>query len=265
VAAGATPSETQDSQADLPLTRKDLDQVKTELAAKADKDKAALSTELAAARDLARAAEERAKKAEEKKPDPPKTYARHELDAMVDAGTISTATRDDIWTRQQAASQKAEVASLIQAGIEQYKTQDLTEREMALYAKNYPDVFKEGDETRQRVQEAYNHLVRMGDPADDKRTELKALYAVLGPAEKIPEHTARRTPTHVESGGSGSGGSGSPGKSSDGVPKPLRDNPKLKFHYDALIADKTYSGYDDPALVKEMKYAEQRQKRLAAR
>ncbi len=265
MAAGVVPTDS-DSQPELPLTQKDLDAVRTELVESAAADKLALSTQLASTQERLRAAEELAKAAvAQPAKSAPKVYDRHELETMVESGQISAGTRDDIWQQQQAASQKVEIEERIQAGIAQYRVEDTNERELALYREHNPEVFKDGTPERAKVQEAYDHLIKLGDSSDDPRTQMKALYAALGPATaRIQERTASRTPTHVESGGSGSGSSSGSPDSSDGAPKAIRDNPRLKSHYDMRIRQGEYTGYDDPKFKSEMKYVQKRSDRLAA-
>ncbi len=263
MSAGTTPTDT--DQQELPLTQADLDQAKAEIKTQADNDR--LSTELAETQRRLQSLESaQVQQPQPVAPVPVRVYSSQELDVLVEQGTISSSTKDDILRSQQAISQKADISQQIQQGIAQYRIQDTTERSLEAYKLNYPDAFKEGTELREKVKQAYAHLIKMGDSSDDRRTDIKALYAVVGAPEKIGERTARRTPTHVESGGSGGGGGAAAGSSdSDGVPKPLQNDAKLKYHYDALIKDGTYTGYSDKNLQSEMKYAAKRQAKLVGK
>lgn len=186
-----------------------------------------------------------------------KSYTVQELQVMVDDGRISEGTRDGILSQQTRDQTRNEIKTEMREEMASMRQSQQIDGEIAKYTDSNADVMKEGTELRGRVEEEYQFLVSHGEPVG-KFTELKSLRAVMGPSDRIRETTAERRPTHSDEGGSGAGDSDRGGSKEGGVPGPLQKDPKLKFHYDGLIATGVYSGYDDPDLVKEMKYVRPR-------
>ncbi len=193
-------------------------------------------------------------------PPPPKVatktvYTLTELQQMVDKGTISEKSRDDIIIQQTRDEARSEMQSEIDQRFANLQASQTITQQIEAYTDAQPDILKEGSPTRARVQEEYDFLISLGESSDSKATELKALRAAFGSPDKIKERRPRRT-THAETGGVGRGGADRASPAGDDVPAPLRDNAKLKYHYDALIQRGVYKGYQDPDLLAEMKYSD---------
>lgn len=243
------PTPVTEEQQELPIARTDLEALRADL--KSDNEK--LAKQLAGERDARVRLEARATERKPPETSKAKTYTEPELQALVDAGNISESTRSDILRRQDRDSHDQRTDAKIKVAVTASQASQSIQTEIDRYTAGYPEVLEEGSDTRNRVQEEFNYLVRMGRDAEELATQLQAMRSALGPAERIGEVTRERRPVHAEAGGSG-GGSDAPASSDNPVPKPLRDNPKMKFHYDALIRQGMYTGYDDPVLVREMKF-----------
>jgi hypothetical protein len=183
----------------------------------------------------------------------PERPSPQKLQEMVDNGQISEATRTDILMQHAKEDAAAEVRAEMEKRFQGMQHEQALDAQIASYTERVPDVLTEGSETRNRVQKEFDYLVSLGEPGD-KATEVKALRAALGPADAIRERTRSRRSTHAEAGGVGDGVHSAPEKG-DGVPAPLQNNDRLRYHYESMIKDGSYSGWDDPALQTELKYA----------
>jgi len=138
---------------------------------------------------------------------PPKIFTRSELRSAVDNGTISEDQMEEIWAKQQRDEIKREMEQDLEKRDRQRETERFIADETAKYIASYPDLRNTQSDTWRRVKQEYDFLVRTGDP-DNKATELKALRAALGNAERIQERTANRRETPTETSGSQAPGSG---------------------------------------------------------
>ncbi len=241
---------------ETPIARADLDALRADL--KTDSD--ALKTTLATERDARVRLETQlaAPPAQAAATSPVKVYSDAELQALVDGGTISESTSHDIKRRQDKDSLRAEMRTEQQALMAEGRQNQTVQTEIDRYTTAYPDLLDKASDTFARVQTEYDYLLRMGRDPKDTATELQAIRSALGPAAKIVEHTRERRPVHAEAGGAGGGPESSPPEDG-GVPKELKDNPKLKYHYDGLIRTGMYTGYDDPVLIREMTFVRNKQ------
>ena len=73
----------------------------------------------------------------------------------------------------------------------------------------------------------------------------------FGHADRIKETTRDTRETHAEAGSAGAGAEAS--NNAKGPKLSVR----MKAHYDKMIADNYYSGYNDPKLKAELKYVKQ--------
>jgi hypothetical protein len=124
--------------------------------------------------------------------------------------------------------------------------------EIARYKQLIPDVMVAGTEARNRVQTEVDFIASVdGKPknaAEGLSMELKALRAAFGPPDRVEEQTRKARETHQQTGG------GAKPDTDEGGKVPKISN-RLKGYYKMKIDQGLYSGWDDPVLKEELKYA----------
>ena len=171
------------------------------------KDRATeLEIELSKEREVRIRLEERIT-AGEKKQGESTEVTRSQLAQQVSDGNLTQNQSDDIWMAQEKKAWKTEM----QQEISQQRDDDQRNRQiddqLAAYTRACPEVNEQGTDERKKVTREFNELVRMGQPSTPS-TELLALRAVFGPADKLTELRSKRA-AHSET-GSGTGGEGQP-------------------------------------------------------
>ncbi|HUT61231.1 MAG TPA: hypothetical protein VNA25_25560, partial [Phycisphaerae bacterium] len=111
----------------------------------------------------------------------PKRYSRAELQAAVDAGTITQANADGYIDQLRTE----DLDRRLNDGIAKAKADILAESdvkaELNQYIESVPDIMVEGSEERNRVQAEYTELInKFGNP-EGIRTQLLAVRNVMGP------------------------------------------------------------------------------------
>lgn len=192
-----------------------------------------------------------APKTEQKTEQPPQ-FTRAQLRDAVEAGKITQSESDAIWDDQQA---KHHDASLKEVKAEVKK--EITETakiggQIDRYKEMVPDLNKRTSEAFKKVEAKYvKYTKELGMP-ENERTELAALDAVYGSVDELKARAAskdNRPETHREGANRG-GGDGGDTPDKDGAPRDL--SPKLKNHYQRMINQRMYKGWDDPTLKTEL-------------
>lgn len=190
------------------------------------------------------------------KADEPKRYTRTELNAAVEAKTITADQAEEVWAKQIREDVKREVREEVLGATEAKRALERVETDLNEYKQLAPEIMEDGSETRQKVREEFDYLVgtlgepgAAGDPGTLK-TQLKAIRAVLGPIEKLrTAKSARRdTEAHEET----SSGGGTQRRSSG--PKTAWDglDQRQKAHYQKMIDQGFYK--DKAAVEAELKF-----------
>lgn len=191
------------------------------------------------------------------KPEPvekPKRFTRAELNAMVEARSITQDQADaqmDFQTREDAKSDAKRVATETVTAAQQ---KDRVETEIARYKAVAPEILDDAHDTRQRIKEEFQALIELGDDARALSTQLKAIRAVLGPVDKL-ERARNGKPAHesYREYGGGEGESRGKKKSNDGTLTYDDLSPREKAHYDKGIRSGLYK--DKAAVNAELAFA----------
>ena len=183
----------------------------------------------------------------------PKEYTRAELNALVEARTITQDQADaqmDHQTRKAAVSEASRVATETVAATQRKQH---VEREIARYKAIAPEILDDASEKRAEIKAEFNALVALGDDPRDLATQLKAIRAVLGPAEKL-ERSRNGRPAHESHRESGGGGGEGQKRRDPDAPLTYDDlSPAEKAHYDKGLRSGMYK--DTAAVNEELKYA----------
>ncbi len=155
--------------------------------------------------------------------EPPKELTRAQLREAVDNGQLDQDQMETMWADQREARTLRKVEEQNDARDRKRDTANVIQTDTAKYLNSHPDIRKQGSSDWNRLKGEYDYLVSLGDP-DDKTTELKAMRAAFGAADRIAESSASRRQTASET--SGAQGGAGPGERPvdiwNRVPKHLR-------------------------------------------
>ena len=181
-----------------------------------------------------------------------KVYTRAELNALVEARTITQDQADSQMDLQISRNAEASAARVTTAIVTEAQTKERVDSEIARYTAVAPEILDEAHETRQKIKDAYGYLLSHGDKAS-VATQLKAIYSVLGPVDKLERSRGGKPAheSHREDGGGGGEGrkpkGGADGLTYDGL------DARTKAHYDRLLASGIYK--DKAEINAELKFA----------
>ena len=179
----------------------------------------------------------------------PKQYTRAQLNAAVTAGEITQEQADAAMDRQNSedADNRAERIALNAVAAD--KRKELIDSDIARYKAVAPEILDDDHDTRKRIKEEFNALVRLGDNPKDVATQWKAIRSVLGPIDRLEKARSGTVQheSHRETGGSGGGNEG--GKK--GFESTL--TPRERAHYSKQITNGLYANWD--AVEAELKHA----------
>lgn len=176
-------------------------------------------------------------------------YTRAQLLAAVEEGQVSQAQADEIWERQIERRVERKMGEEIERRSVQSQRSTLVTSELNRYKSAVPELLEDGSDVRQRVESEYTFLLSTGlNPGLE--TELAAVRAVLGPADRLKANPgARRQETHQETGyGSDSGTGGKDRSFKD------RLSPSYRAYYDDQIRKGRYKNWK--AVEDELKHAD---------
>lgn len=168
----------------------------------------------------------------------PKTFTRTELQAQVDAGTLSEDQRDEILERQRDQRLRETLRAEIHAEESARRVNDEIQR----YLEAIPGVGTPGHEAHARLQREYSNFLSLGLP-DAPTTQIAALRATFGAPEQVRERTrevrerSRETATPASGASEGQAGA-------DSWTKGLSSS---QIEYQKKMLDRGYySGTNDP-------------------
>lgn len=188
----------------------------------------------------------------------PRVYTRAQLDTLVERGDITEAQRDAYMAQQETRQREETVRQTVAGEYAAQQRANDTKQAIGRYVAAHPSLMQAGSEERNRVTKVYTELVGRGY-ADGADTELLALEREFGPVSEIQERTRDTRRTDSPAGGADASGDDDAGGGDSGAPKDM--NATTRELYEVQIAKGRYSGWDDPALLKEWEYAGKRQKR----
>jgi len=203
------------------------------VAAPPDDRSAELEAQLEAEREQRIRLEERERLRAEQAPpkeERPKEFSRAQLRSAVEEGKIDEDQMEEIWAKQQREAIVRETEERFERRERERSTKTFVETQTAKYVENFPDVKKVGSPTWSRVKEEYDFLINTGEK-DSKATELKALRAALGNADKIAERTSSYRQTSSETTSPQTGGTARPVDIWNQVPK------SRKAHYKRMVEE----------------------------
>ena len=186
----------------------------------------------------------------------PKRYTRAQLRAAVEEGKITEAEMDTVIQRQM----EGDITDKLTKKFDDDRKADAVTQAADILMRRYkaavPDLLDKTTDTFGRVKKEFQSLLALGYDSHDLRTELLAVKAALGDIdalEKKPKERERET--HQETGGRDAEAP-DVDRRTDGIPKGL-SGPQRQ-HYQRLIDNGMYSGWDDPRLTNEMKFVKKR-------
>lgn len=159
------------------------------------------------------------------KEEPPKEFSRVQLRAAVDEGTISQDQMDETLAEYQHNKTMRGVDERMDARDQKRDTANVVQIDTAKYLDAHPDIRTVGTSDWNRLKSEYDYLIGLGHK-DNKITELAAMRAAFGSAERIRESTASRRQTSGEMASTQSGtpaGGDRPVDIWNRVPKHLRE------------------------------------------
>jgi hypothetical protein len=178
---------------------------------------------------------------------PAKEFTREELRKAVEDETLTQEAADTILEKQLETRLEAKATERATAAAEAATRKAEHDAAIALYTEAHPDLADKGSATFQKVQKKYQELISKGQPVGGS-TELVALEMALGSAKIPADRTREARETHVETGSGGGGKDERPVDAANKVPKHYR------AHYQHMIAEGYYSGWDDPKIKAELPY-----------
>lgn len=187
----------------------------------------------------------------------PKAYTRAELNALVEARSITQDQADTQMDMQIRSAAEAAAARVATETVAQAKLRERVDDEIARYTVVAPEILDEAHGTRDQIRAEYQYLLGLGDKPSVK-TQLKAIRSVLGPVDKL-ERSRNGTPAHEshrEDGGSGGDGGGRKPKGGSGELTYDGLTQREKSHYDRLLASGLYK--DKAAVNAELKFSNSR-------
>ena len=186
--------------------------------------------------------EERAAKATPAAAAPPARLTFEQLQEAVDNGQLSVAQMQQELRRQIEEDVEVKVSTKIRAEQTLAAQTKKVEDQFQAYLEWKPEIKKDGTPERKRLQDEYRELLELGY-ADDRRTEVMALRAVFGSADRVQETTRQRRETTRETGGAG--GSLSQGGDDTSKWEKGLTNGQIAA-YKQQISRGIYKGEDDP-------------------
>ena len=186
----------------------------------------------------------------------PKRYTRTQLRAAVNEGKITEEEMDAVIQRQMEETITDKLSKKLNADRKADAVSQAADIQMRRYKAAVPDLLDKTTDTFAKVKKEWQSLMELGYESDDLRTELLAVKAALGDIdalEKKPKELERET--HKETGGRDAE-TPDVDLRTDGIPKGL-SGPQRQ-HYQRLIENGMYKGWDDPKLQKEMKFLRKR-------
>lgn len=205
-----------------------------------------LRAELAAEREARARLEGKLEAKPAAEPPKPKDLTRAELRQAVDNGTLSEDRMAEI-LEQQAERRVAErLEAQMEAKLAAERGTEKRSAEVARYLERIPALAAKDSPEWQRVSREYRDLVALGAP-EGAATEIAALRAVHGPAEKIPEKSRTERERHEETGGAADA------PASHSWQKGL-DRRQIRYYADRLDRG-FYTGSDDPTFQRELAIA----------
>jgi len=185
----------------------------------------------------------------------PKRYTRGELNALVEARTITQDQADAQMDFQMREDSKAEAKRVATETVTAATQKDRIDTEIARYKAVAPEILDEAHETRQRIREEFAALISLGDDPHKLSTQLKAIRAVLGPVEKLERARNGRSEvlSHRETGGSERSDQGGRKKKGDGALTYDDLSERERSHYDKGIQSGLYK--DKAAVNAELAFA----------
>ena len=184
-------------------------------------------------------------------------YTRAQLNAAVEAGTLTQEVADQLWENQVEARITKRVETKVVAQATEQQREQAADRGLAEYQGLVPDAWVPGTDDRKAVDREFTNLLGLGFPRT-KATELAALRAAFGDPEALrrSREAGRRGPadTHQETGGASGrrrqGGDGDDG-GEDAPPSNL--TPHQREHYNRAIQNGVYASWKD--VKAELKFA----------
>ena len=190
------------------------------------------------------------------KADEPKRYTRAQLRAAVEEGKITEAEMDAVIERQMEEKITDKLSKQLNEDRKVEAASQAADVLMRRYKAAVPDLLDKSTDTFGKVKKEFQALLALGYDSNDLRTELLAVKAAIGDIdalEKKPKERDRET--HQETGGRDAEAP-DVDRRTDGIPKGLSG--AQRQHYQRLIDNGMYKGWDDARLVKEMGFVRKR-------
>lgn len=202
------------------------------------------------------------------KPEPakrPERYTPAQLQAAVEAGTITEAVARETLRAYDREDLKAELRQELRQEVQSTTAQSKVQARIDEFIERIPALRQNGSEEWNLAAKAFKVLVEDGNDPKDPKTELAAIRMAFpeGKVKEAPRETTAQRQRTVESTGTSSGRSAGKSKADSGKwPSYLPEH--VVDYYEKAIEKGRYSGRKDPMLVKELEIRERRHKEGAA-
>lgn len=185
-------------------------------------------------------------------------FSRAELKRLVDDGKVSQEEADRTLDDQQDKRIERTVRKTVDSTIGQQTQAQRVKSEVDRYKTALPDIVNEGTEARAKAGAEYQYLTGLGHP-DSVVTELAALRAAFGPADRLVTGRVERETSQDVGSDAGPGSD----NSEDGIPKTLTARER-EFYKERVGPGKLYP--DWKTVENELKFASPNlRKRMGAR
>jgi hypothetical protein len=170
---------------------------------------------------------------------PKKKFTRAELRTAMENGQINEDQMEEVWSNQRDDTLREEFAVEMGRREREQSVGARVKGDTQQYIDTFPEVRRQGSDEWNRVKREFDYLVSIGEAGDDT-TQLKALRAALGPAERVPDRTAERRETPR-----GAHSPGGPGR------RPVDIFNKIPQKYRSYYKDRYENGQIDLATIEK--------------
>lgn len=199
-----------------------------------------------------RAAEAEARLSQLKNPtEKTEDVTTEQIAEAMESGQLTQAQGMDMVSTQAEKRILGQMDGKFNAAIQQHAQSQSVEAELERYKALVPEIAVVGSDEDKQAGSIFESYIKMGLP-NTNATRVAACRQAFGSIQSLEAETLPME-AHAEVGGAPVGGRKT--SPSERVPPELLKNARLKEHYDEMIRNGHYTGYDDEVLLKEMKFA----------
>jgi hypothetical protein len=186
-------------------------------------------------------------------PPEPEVFTESQVQQAMDDGQITMAQGAKLLAKQEIDQATSGLRKSLRDDLVSESNSQNVDQQIDSYGEFVPGLAKQGSSDWQAANDEYKNLVRLGLPTG-KATEIAACRNVFGSLDNLRAAQSETRDTHPEV---GAGGRGGVSEASSQIPKVFRGT-HFERDYSREIELGTYSGWNDPNLLKEAAIAERK-------